>query len=56
VTDIFNTQNSRLTAYAANFDYNRTFKIDTRAIIVTFAYSFGSSVKEELLENKFSNE
>ena len=56
VTDVFNTRKSGFTAAAADFDYYRNFKIDTRAVLVTFAYSFGKKVKEEMMENKFSNE
>jgi len=56
VTDVFNTQKKGVSAYAYNFNYNRTFKIDTRAILLTFAYSFGTKVKDELIENKFSND
>jgi outer membrane receptor protein involved in Fe transport len=56
VTDIFNTQMNGYTASASNFNYSRKFKIDTRAIMFTFAYSFGTSFKEELIENKFSND
>lgn len=56
VTDILNTQHSGLTAFASDFSYHRTFKVDTRAALITFAYSFRTKFKEELLENKFSNE
>ncbi len=56
VTDVFNTQKSGLTAHASDFNYSRTFKIDTRAVLITFAYAFGIKFKEELLENKFSND
>ena len=56
VTDVFNTQQKGFNAYASNFNYSRTFKIDTRAVLITFAYSFGTAFKEALLENKFSNE
>ncbi|HSH64595.1 MAG TPA: outer membrane beta-barrel family protein, partial [Bacteroidia bacterium] len=56
VTDVFNTQHSGLTASALDFTYKRTFKVDTRAVLITFAYSFKAKFKEELLENKFSNE
>lgn len=56
VTDVFNTQKKGQNANAPDFSYGRVFKIDTRAIIVTFAYSFGTAFKEDLLENKFSNE
>ncbi|MGZ4091306.1 MAG: outer membrane beta-barrel family protein, partial [Bacteroidia bacterium] len=56
VTDVFNTQRSGLTAAAYDFNYKRTFKVDTRAVLVTFAYSFGTTFKESLMENKFSND
>lgn len=56
ITDVFNTQKSGLTASSSDFKYSRTFKIDTRAILITFAYSFKAKFKEELLENKFSND
>ncbi|MBC7495497.1 MAG: TonB-dependent receptor, partial [Flavobacterium sp.] len=56
VTDVFNTRKSGFTASSTDFDYYRNFKIDTRAVLVTFAYTFGTKVKEEMMENKFSNE
>ena len=56
LTDMFNTQAKGMTAYASNFSYSRKFKIDTRAIMVTFAYTFGTKFKEEMIENKFSND
>jgi outer membrane receptor protein involved in Fe transport len=56
VTDVFNTQINGYSASADNFSYDRKFKIDTRAVIVTFAWSFGTSFKEEMIENKFSND
>lgn len=34
----------------------RIFKIDSRAIMLTFAYTFNSAFKENLMENKFKNE
>jgi outer membrane receptor protein involved in Fe transport len=55
-TDVFNTQKSGVTAAAPDFNYQRTFKIDTRAVILTFAYFFRSQFEEEALENKFSND
>jgi outer membrane receptor protein involved in Fe transport len=55
-TDIFNTQKNGQTASAPDFLYQRKFKIDTRAVLLTFALSFKASFKEELLENKFSND
>lgn len=56
VTDIFNTQKSGITAVSSEFNYQRNFKVDTRAVMLTFTYSFKTAIKEELLENKFSNE
>jgi len=56
VTDIFNTLKSGMTASSSEFDYHRTFKVDTRAVMVTLTWSFRTAAKEELLENKFSNE
>jgi hypothetical protein len=56
ITDIFNTLNTGYDVYADGFEYHRRFKVDTRAILLTFAYTFGSSFKEELMENKFSND
>ncbi len=56
VSDIFNMQNSGNLASASNFNLARTFKVDTRAIFVTFAYSFSNIFKESLLDNLFSND
>ncbi|MEN9685140.1 MAG: hypothetical protein RLZZ28_926 [Bacteroidota bacterium] len=56
ITDIFNTQKSGLTALTQDFDYHRTFKVDSRAVLLTFAYSFKTKLKDELLQNKFSND
>lgn len=56
VTDMFNTQRKGNTANTADFSNYRYSKIDTRAVLLTFAYSFGTSFKEELMENKFSND
>jgi outer membrane receptor protein involved in Fe transport len=55
-TDLFNTQRSGVTASGPDFSYQRNFKIDTRAVILTFAYFFKSKFEEEALENKFSND
>jgi outer membrane receptor protein involved in Fe transport len=56
VTDIFNTQYSGVNALTSDFNYHRKFKVDTRAFLLTFTYSFKTLAKEELLENKFSND
>lgn len=56
LTDIFNTQKSGLITSDYNFDFSRITKLDTRAIMVTFGYAFGTSFKEKLMENKFKND
>ncbi|MBI2730238.1 MAG: TonB-dependent receptor [Sphingobacteriales bacterium] len=56
VTDIFNTLKYGSELKASNFTYNRYGKVDSRAIVITFAYTFGTSFKEKLLENKYSND
>ena len=56
ISDIFNMQKSGNIASASNFQLERTFKVDTRAIFITFAYSFANIFKESLLENQFSND
>jgi outer membrane receptor protein involved in Fe transport len=56
VTDIFNTQRNGFNLYAEQFSWYRRAKADTRAVLVTFAYTFGTSFKEKLMENKFSEE
>jgi hypothetical protein len=56
ISDIFNMQKSGNIASAPNFQLERTFKVDTRAVFITFAYSFANIFKESLLENQFSND
>jgi hypothetical protein len=56
VTDIFDSQKSGLRTSDTNFDFSRIFKMDTRAIMLTFGYTFKSAFKETLMENKFKNE
>ncbi len=56
VSDIFNMQKSGNIASDAYFKLERFNKIDTRALFITFAYSFSNIFKESLLENKFSND
>lgn len=56
VTDIFNTQESGFITSDSNFTFSRIFKQDTRAVMVTFGYSFRSSLKENLMENRFKND
>lgn len=56
VTDIFDTQQSGYRISDANFQFDRTRKVDTRAVMLIFAYTFRSEFKEKLLDNKFKNE
>jgi len=56
ISDVFNMQKSGNIASDAYFKLERFNKIDTRALFVTFAYSFSNIFKESLLENKFSND
>lgn len=55
-TDVFNTQQSGSNIAASNFEFKRTSKLDTRAIMLTFGYTFGTSFKEKLMENRFRND
>lgn len=55
ISDIFNIQSSGWDLSTANFALNRKMKVDTRAVFVTFAYSFTNIFKESLLDNLFSN-
>jgi outer membrane receptor protein involved in Fe transport len=56
VTDIFNTQSSETTVSDSSFEYTHYRKVDTRAVMLLFAYTFKSEFKEKLLENKFKND
>ncbi len=56
VTDIFNTLQNGSNTYGTNFSGYRISKSDTRAIMLTYALTFGTSFKEKLMENKFSIE
>ncbi len=56
VTDIFNIQESGFITSDSNFTFSRIFKQDTRAVMITFGYSFRSSLKESLMENRFKND
>jgi outer membrane receptor protein involved in Fe transport len=55
-TDIFNTQKNGFIVNDPNFTFIRIFKVDTRAVLLTFAYTFGTKFKEKLMDNKFSND
>lgn len=56
VTDIFDTQRSGFRISDTDFEFTRTRKVDTRAVMLIFAYTLRSEFKERLLENKFKNE
>ena len=56
LSDIFNTQRNGYIQNTMDFSFTRKSKIDTRAILLTFAYSFGTTFKEKFMENKFQNE
>jgi len=55
-TDFFNILESGHELHTPAFFNKRTSKADTRAILLTFAYTFNSAFKEKLLENRFSRE
>lgn len=56
VTDIFNQQISGNIWNTIDFSYKRIGKVDSRAILITFAYTFSGNFKDKLMENKFSND
>lgn len=56
VTDVFNTQQYGAVTSDYNFTFSRKAKLDTRAVMLTFGYTFGTSFKENMMENKFKNE
>ncbi len=56
ITDIFNTQRGGVALATADFASNRIFKVDTRALVLTFGYTFNTAFKEKLMENSYSND
>ncbi|MCJ7467661.1 MAG: TonB-dependent receptor [Maribacter sp.] len=54
-TDIFDSQRGGYNLKTPEFQFDRRFKIDTRAFLVTLGYTFGTKFKEELMENQFEN-
>jgi outer membrane receptor protein involved in Fe transport len=56
VVDVFNTLKNGVLNKTNEFSNYRYGKVDTRAIMVTFGYSFRSAFKDKLLDNKFSKE
>jgi len=55
ISDLFDTQNSVNIINSQEFSLTRKYKVDTRAVFLTFAYSFTNIFKENLIENRFSN-
>lgn len=56
ISDIFNTQNFGYQINNAQFYFNRLGKIDTRAIFITFTYSFKQKVNDKKIKNDFNTE
>ena len=56
IVDAFNTLKSGYNSYTNLFSIYRAQKSDTRAFMITLAYSFKAALKEKMLENKFSSE
>ena len=56
IIDAFNTLRSGYNTQTSTFSVYRTSKSDTRAFMFTLAYSFKTSLKEKMLENKFNAE
>jgi hypothetical protein len=53
---VFNTLENGNTVVTPDVKSTRIAKSDTRAVLLTFAMTFGSAFKEKLMENKFSAE
>jgi outer membrane receptor protein involved in Fe transport len=56
VVDAFNTLKSGYNTQTSTFSVYRSQKSDTRAFMITLAYSFKSALKDKMLENKFNAE
>lgn len=56
VVDAFNTLKSGYNTQTSTFAVYRLSKSDTRAFMVTLAYSFKTTLKDKMLENKFNAE
>ena len=56
VTDVFNTLEYGNEILTDQFRSYRISKSDTRAVLLTFAMTFGMAFKEKLMENKYSGE
>ena len=56
ISDLFNTQRNGFVQNTKDFTFTRKSKIDSRAILLTFALTIGGKFKEKLMENKFTND
>jgi hypothetical protein len=56
IVDAFNTLKSGYNTQTSTFSVYRSQKSDTRAFMITLAYSFKSTLKDKMLENKFNAE
>ena len=56
IVDAFNTLKSGYNTQTSTFSVYRSSKSDTRAFMITLAYSFKSTLKDKMLENKFNAE
>jgi outer membrane cobalamin receptor len=56
ITDIFNTRKSGTELSSSDFQSTRYSKADTRAILLTIGYTFGSVFKEKVMKNEFNIE
>jgi len=56
LVDAFNTLKSGYNTETSTFSIYRSQKSDTRAFMITLAYSFKSALKDKMLENKFNAE
>jgi hypothetical protein len=54
--DIPPSQRHGFAASSVDFDYRRHFKVDTRAFLLSFAWTFRTKLKYGMLENKFTND
>ena len=56
IVDAFNTLKSGYNTQTSTFSIYRSQKSDTRAFMITLAYSFKAALKDKMLENKFNAE
>ena len=56
IVDAFNTLRSGYNTQTSTFAIYRSQKSDTRAFMITLAYSFKATLKDKMLENKFNAE